>query len=227
MWLFKFIEHSDIMAIACNPEYIACGLVGVDHNNSQFSIKAFKHVPFNGMELAQQIIFNPTRISKILSSFFEAQKICNISVRISLHGPSIVEHFITIADKDFSPEHLNNPQLKNLVWESTLIETHNNQSTYYVSGISRHLLFQYKLLAIEHKLNIECISTRTLALLSMRYATRKNRSQDLLFHNFNMQELVNQESLYQLIPGQTKEQNPLIVAELVGLAIAGLSYENI
>lgn len=226
MRLFKPINKSDVVAIAFKPESITYSLIQSDNGKAPVSIKAFKHVPLNNFELTQQIIFNPTCISKHINSFFDTYKIKDVPVRISLQGATIFEQFFTIAGTDICPETLKNPQLKDIIWQETLITRHPHQSMYYVCGISRHQLLQYKLLAFKHQLPVECISTHTLSLLSAYHALH-NDMPLLDNDNVDIEKIMSLQSIQPLVVNLSKEQDSLLMTELIGLAIAGIFYENI
>jgi hypothetical protein len=227
MWLFKPVINSDSVAIAFMPGYMACCLMQTNHINSSVTIKAFNGFPLTNYELEQQAIYNPTCIGNHVRSFFTAHNLTDVPVRISLHGPAVVEKFFTGTDEDVSPEKLNIAQLADMAWESTLITEDQGKSTYYICGMSRHVLFQYKLLAIQHRLNLTCISTRAMALLSAYSALESDMAQKLVAHDFDIEKIMETQSLRPLVPLIEQEQNSLIIKELVGLVIAEFAYENI
>lgn len=214
------------MAIALKPESIACGLIQIQQDSSLLKIKSFEHTQLNNFELEHQIIFNSTRLGKHIQEFFTKHKIAHTPVRISLQGPSIVEKFITLSDTDLSSEIIKIPELDHIVWEETLIAQQADYTTHYLCGISRHILFQYKLLAIKLKLNLECISTHTLSLLSTYSALHQSSSTELPHCNFSIEKMMEGISLQPIVPNITTDQDSLIMAELIGLSVAGLTYEN-
>ena len=144
-----------------------------------------------------------------------------------MQGPELFEKFITVSAIELIPETLKTSQLEQMIWEATLMAQHEDQATYYICGLSRQVLFQYKLLAIKHGLNLECISTHTLSLLSTYHSLHSCAFDDLTHHNFDIQQLMRTRALPSLAPHITKKQDCPVMAELIGLAIAGFSYENI
>lgn len=224
MWLHKQ-KVEDIVALAFKPQYLAYAHIKKTDTQVPYSLVSYKQISLTNLELEKQIIFNPTHIGKHLHHLLCQQCLCNADIRISLAGPTIFEHIMT--SSDITIEEIHGAKLKNLVWEDIRIfqNSQSNQQT-YVSGISRELLFQYQLLAIKHKLNVTCITTSNMALLGSYHAL----SSDTVNHNCTRPEdiasLVPTESIQKLCSDVPSTDNLILMAELIGLCLSELSYEN-
>lgn len=221
MWLNNK-SVNDIVALAFKPQCLAFAHIRKTHTQVPYTMLRYKQTAFNNLELEKQIIFNPTHIGKYISTLLCEYGLGNADIRMSLEGPTIFETLSATAEPGADELDM---QLKNLVWEDIVIPLDSTASIRYVCGISRELLFQYKLLAIKHALNITCITTSNAALLNfieklpdINKAQRPTKIEDIA-------PLISTS----LIHGQCANiptQNPLLIAELVGLSTVGLSYEN-
>jgi hypothetical protein len=100
----------------------------------------------------------------------------------------------------------------------------NNQI--YVCGISRELLFQYQLVAIKQKLNISCITTSNMALLSAYQLLSTDTINQKLNTVDDIANLINTKSIEKICSNVPQTDNLLLMAELIGLCHAELNYEN-
>ena len=224
MWLHKQTINN-IVTLAFSPQYLAYAHIKKTNNQIPYSMINYKYIPLNNLELEKQIIFNPTQIGKQLHALLSEQKLSDADIRISLSGPTIFETIVALSDK--SIDELHGTQLKNLVWEDMPVFQHaqSNQQI-YVCGISRELLFQYQLLAIKHKLNIRCITTSNLALLSAYHALLTDNIDKNCAKIEDIASLLASQPLNRICSDVPSTNNPVLMAELIGLCLSELPHEN-
>jgi hypothetical protein len=219
MWFDKQ-QIKEFVALAFKPQYLAYAHIkkNVDHNVAHYAMENYTHIPLTNLELEHQIIFNPTALSKQLDALLHIHKNIYTEIRISLEGPSIVEKIIErniTAEKDCSE------QFKHLVWHDTPLSPSHS----YLCGIRRELLFQYQLLAIANNFEITCITTSTMSLLNCyQKCSQKN---DTPISSLNeIRDFISSQNIATLCSHVPFTDNPILIAELIGLCMAELNYEN-
>jgi hypothetical protein len=216
MWFNKQIK--DCIVLACKPQGMACAYIKKKDMHTPYTIDSYTYIPLTNLELEKQIIFNPTAISKQLNTLLQQYKKTGAQVRISLEGPTIFEKFVP---SEIIAENTYGDQLKDLLWQEMPASTSHT----YLCGISRELLFQYQLLAIANKLKITCITTSTMALLAscQKFAPHNDNQISCLhdIHNF-----IATQNIAALCSHVPSTDDPVLMAELIGLCMAELSYEN-
>ncbi len=153
-----------------SPHHITCSWF--EHNNKA-TLKAYKTVPLENLELERLIIFNPSRISNIIQSFLDEHHLKHACSLFCLNGPSLKQQIVTCKAATFSPEKLELStdfiqEWEGIIWDySYLYPSHDGKYVFYIAGISRELLFQYQLLAMQNHLNLTAISPEAIGLLSL------------------------------------------------------------
>ncbi len=208
MWLSSHIK-SDIIALAFKPTCLACAHIQKNSNAPTTTLISYSCTPLLESELENLIIFNPTRLGTIVQTMLAGKDLSRAQVRISLAGPSVVEKI-----ENEEQALLADPQLKNLVWES--IQN-------YTGGITRELLFQYQLFALQNSLKLTCVTTSTCALMSAYQALYGSCTQEFAL---DAQLRENPEKLTTLCSNISCNCDPVLIAELIGLSIAEFTYEN-
>jgi hypothetical protein len=223
MWLHKQ-TIKDFVALAFKPQYLAYAHIKKTDNHIPYAMINYKLIPFTNLELENQIIFNPTSIGKHLNTLLHENKLSGTDLRISISGPTIFEKIIS---PDIVLEETDETQLKNLIWHDTPIFNNNQQdSSRYICGISRELLFQYQLLAAKHNLNITCITTSTMALLNSYHMLTTGNNNEHCSRIEDIPSLIPIQEFPKLCSLVPSTDNPLLMAELIGLCLAELNYEN-
>jgi hypothetical protein len=217
MWLSKQRLNS-IVALSFKPQGIGAAYIQETGSQVSYSMKNFMYFPCNDMELERQIIFNPTRIGNYLRTLMGKMPVSHTEVRMSLEGPSIFEQLV---DKESFEDKIFSNSLNTMVWDSVLLGNQGAaQDMHYVCGITRELLFQYKLLALRYKLNVSCITTRTIALLQF--------AEKVSFVPTMISDLVNlaiEFPIGGICLNVPTEVDKVLIAELLGLCMARLSYD--
>jgi hypothetical protein len=221
MWLHKQ-TIKDYVALSFKPQCLAYAHIRKTGSSVPYTMNSYKIIPFSNLELERQIIFNPTYIGKELCSLIGPRNVCDREIRFSLAGPTIFEA-ITASDT-IDPTY--ETQLKNMVWQEMPLYTHDGCSLNYLCGISRELLFQYQLLAINQKFNISCITTSSMALLYSAHELAPGIHNKQYSCINDIISLIPTESLHTVCSHIPSTENPLLMAELIGLCIAELTYEN-
>jgi hypothetical protein len=217
MWSFKQ-KLNAMVVVSCKPQGVGMACIQTTGTKIPYYMQSFAYFPCNDMELEQEIIFNPTRVAKYIQTFMHTVSMPDTEVRISLEGPAVFE---SIGHKEPYEDDHARTLLDTMVWDYVLLgnkETH--ESSHYTCGITRELLFQYKLLALRCHLNVTCITTCFMALLSV-IGTVSLVPKDVS----DCAQLAAAMPLSNICLNLPKNENKVLIAELVGLCMARLSYD--
>lgn len=214
MWIDKRIK--DYIALSCKPQHLA--YAHIKKNDDRYIMEQYAYVPLTNLELEHQIIFNPTAIGKQLASLVPKQTRSKAEVRISIEGPTIIEN---IVPADTNIESTYGEQYKKLVLHTARLD---NLHT-YLCGISRELLFQYQLFAMANDFEISCITTSTVALLCSYNKLTGSNDQPITCVQ-DIRNFIASQNIKELCSHVPFTDDPLLMAELIGLCIAELTYEN-
>lgn len=218
MWLYKQTVK-DVVVLAFKPQYLAYAHFKKSNNKTPYSMNGYTLIPFTNLELEKQIVFNPTSIGKQLNTLLHEHKTQGTDIRISIEGPTIFE---MLATQDTIVEDAYAQQLKNLVWHD--MPLWNNSK--YICGISREHLFQYQLLAIKHNIPITCLTTSNMALLTCHLLLTGDNKTSSLSSIKDIHSLISTQPFHTLCSHVPSTDKPLLMAELIGLCLAELTYEN-
>ena len=156
----------DIVGINITPRTLTCSWVQAPGKKHEpYELKAYKHLLFEVHQKASLAIYNPTRLSSLISTFLEVHDLRDAFIVIALSGDGLVEKQIMLPKPAVN---LNSIEGKDaLVWNYYCLQeqTGTNQAPWYTCGLKQELLFQYQLLAIKARLNVIQITTPTMALL--------------------------------------------------------------
>ena len=190
-----------------SPHHITCSWFEQDNNKA--TLKAYKSFPLEHLELERLVIFNPSHISTIIQSFLDEHRLQNTCALFCLSGPSLKEQVVTCETATFCPKKMANttdfklPEWEGIIWDhSYLYPSHDGKYVFYIAGITRELLFQYQLLAMQNHLNLTAISPETMGLLNL-YKIHKGaqfrHSQlgiELSRHNNDITKMFNEKTLH-------------------------------
>jgi hypothetical protein len=216
MWLDKQ-QIKDYVALVFKPQYLA--YAHIKKNDAHYIMENYVHIPLTNLELENQIIFNPTALNNQLTALLHKHKKNNTEIRISLEGPTIIEKLIS---SDINAENIYGEQFKNLVWHDTPLSPVHT----YLCGISRDLLFQYQLLAMTNNIEITCITTSNMALLSSYQKLIKNSTDNPISNLNDIRNFLSFQNIATLCSHVPSTGDPILLAELIGLCMAELTYEN-
>jgi hypothetical protein len=167
MWPIQSCSKN-FVTISFSPQYLSCCLFEYTKKQKPYHLKAYQTTELDNLELEHLLIFNPSRISSYIQQFLAKNQITNPFALFCLNGPTVFEQFIPVENASPLPQQFSIPNRNNLIWDYVyLYPTHNGQSTFYVAGMKRELLFQYQLLAIRNQLNLIIITASTMALLNL------------------------------------------------------------
>lgn len=193
MWRLPKLDDT-LVTITFQPHLLSCSIITTSNHTAPFALHAYTETPLQQLELEQLKIFNPTLLQNYIINFLDIHQVRNAFITCMLNGPGIYERFI--------PMHTANPQLDDFLlpekqmytWEYRYVyPIDHGRWMFYVSGIKKDLLFQYKLLAIAGNLNITTITTQRSALLSLYKfqqgkAFRTSKLAIDMLHHHNMPE---------------------------------------
>lgn len=209
----------DCVTIAFKNQYLAYAYFKKTNNYMPYMMSDYAIIPCTNMELEKQFIFNPTYVSKQLCALLNKNVQPHTEIRISLEGAAIFEKILS-HDKFLEETHT--MQLEKLLWFD--LPLFNNYI--YICSISRELLFQYQLLAIQNKFNMRCITTSNMALLNSACLFAKDIKDKQCSHIEDIAALIPTQEIAKLYPHVPPPDSPLLIAELIGLCTAELTYEN-
>ena len=218
MWPLPTLQN-DIITISFSPDNLVCSWIQKTDNQSRIEIKAYQRTTLEHLELEKLILFNPTHIKNIITTFTSKLNKNNAFIAFSLHGLSIVEEYITLASSTPKREDFGIPHSSNRLWNyQYLYQNDKGQFVFYLYKVPRSLLLQYKLLAIATKSNLITITTQNIALLQCykNIALRQSTfAVAMMQHHNNLELLISSEIMQQVM---TIPSNICIKEELPYLA---------
>ncbi len=173
--LIPAIDES-IIGINITPRTITCSWIApTPYASLPFALKAYKHLLFEAHEKNDLTLFNPTRMQSLINTFLELHDVHDASIVIALSGEGLIEKQIMLAraSADLKPVE-EQPDL--LSWHYYCLQDNPSvpKNPWYCCGISRPVLLQYQLLAIQAELNLMQITTPTMALLKAYRYIKQN-----------------------------------------------------
>jgi hypothetical protein len=168
MWSFPKYRN-EFVAIIIQPTAITCSWITPSaRNNALYQLRAYQHTPLAHGTIINGILFNPTALQKTIRHFIHTHGLEHAFVACSSRGSAIPELCIDLPTA--SPKHIDFPlqRLNKLIWDyQYLYPKDNHHYTFYVCGISRHVLAHYQLLACAASLNLVLFTTEYMALLTV------------------------------------------------------------
>jgi len=196
MWPFRGTKH-EIISVSLTPEQITCSWFAENNKNKNFALHAYQQYKFTHLEFEQSIIFNPTRISRLVSEFVKNNRIKNPYIALSITGPNVFEKIVTLSTSSPQKIDFKIPEFESLKWQySYLGPSLQKGFDFYICGMKRELIFQYKLLMIISRLPLLVISTKQIAQIKLyKYLQGNNFRQsmlaiDLSENQYNFQDLL-------------------------------------
>jgi len=224
-------KRPDIISAAISPQKLT--LSWMQKGSQGPELKAYETFSFKNLEFEKSIVFNPTKISSFLKNFAKENSIKNATFAISICGPTIFEKILTLSTSTPEKKDLNLKELKNLKWDYTYLgPSVKNGFEFYICGMKREILFQYKLLGIKSGIKPVVITTAKTAQIEFyKYLKGENFRQnqlviDLQNSNYNIQSIFTPETiakkieLNQNIEAEIKEDYPLLATN-IGLFLLG------
>jgi len=188
MWPFR---KPDIITATISPQQLT--LSWIKKNKSKIEVKNHKNFDFKNLEFEKSIVFNPTKISSLVQQFAQENNLKKATCAMAVSGPTIFEKILTLSTATPAIQDLQIKDLKHLKWNYTYLgPSAKNGFEFYICGIKREILFQYKLLGITSGINPAVITTEKNAHIELyKHLNRKNfrHSQlllDMQSHNYDM-----------------------------------------
>jgi len=232
MW--RTINH-EFVHISLSPEKLTCSWIAREPKKKSFVLKAFKSMRFEHREYEQSILFSPMRIGNWISAFLSMYNLQHALVTISIAGPHIVESIVDLPIASPKPTDFPFFKLQSLLWDYRYLYTKDNsRSAFYLCGIPQHILFQYKLLAIQASLNIITITTHRMALFYLYHYTKgptfraSQLAQDMQMHNNQLDSYFSSDMLHRIVsvsPAVSTDftQHSAHLAAAIGLFTQGVT----
>ena len=180
---------SSIVGINITPRTLTCSWIGpTPQQEAPYELKAYKHILFDMYPKTSLVIFNPTRLRSLISTFLTLHNLSNAYVVFSLSGQEMIEKqrmLVQPAAELQSLEEATTP----LLWHYYCLQENTvDAAPWYCCALSQELLFQYQLFAISSRLNLVQITTPTMALLqAYKFLKRQKQTSN----KTNITELIN------------------------------------
>jgi hypothetical protein len=116
------------------------------------------------LELEHLLVFNPTRIAALISSWYQATD-HQMPIVCALSGPLVDEQIIPLPTAHPTSNQLPITHTPHLQWRYTYLYSYDVAHYFYICGITTPLLFQYQLLGITAQLPLQSITSCGIALL--------------------------------------------------------------
>jgi len=201
MWPFKAKKHN-LITISLTPQKIACGYITNNNSPESIIVNSYEETKFDSYEFEKAIVFNPTKITHIINNFTKKNNITNAQSALSVKGLNIQENIVTLVQSTPKKNNFNISELNNITWDYTYLgPSLKSGFDFYVCGIRKEILFQYKLLLIRSGLIPTIITTEKTAHLQLyKYIKGDSFRQsqlavDLSKNNYNIQNTFTPENI--------------------------------
>lgn len=166
MWPIPRINH-EIVTIGCTPTILACAWITQTKKHTP-CLMAYQTTPLSHLQLHNAQPFNPTVIGNHLINFLQRHNLTHAFVSIWIDGPTIKQYLVTCSHAHPTTKELGIVDSDSYLWEHFyLYPTTDGRFVFYVVGISRHVIFQYQLLAITHQINLITLTSYQMTLLHL------------------------------------------------------------
>lgn len=177
MWPLPKLSNQ-LVTIQYYPGNLICSWI--QPHGKQHKVHAYQRHSFDS-PCQQATLFNPTTTQQLITQFLHRHNLHDAAVMMSTSGQGITESIVKVATASPHAHDFNLPALRKQVWDyHYLYPTDHAAYAFYLCGMSRPLLLQYKLLAINASLNLVGITTQfmaTLALYQHMYGATFRRAQ--------------------------------------------------
>lgn len=205
MWHLPKLDNR-LVTIHFQPHVLSCSIITPSQNPAPYTLSAYQETSLTHFELEQLKLFNPTAIFQYIATFLRAHRAHNAYIACTLHGPGVFEQFMQTYTTQPTLDTFALPDKHKYFWDYRYAyPLDHGRWMFYVAGIKKELLLQYKLFAIRHKLNITTITTQRIALLSLykfQNAATFRESKlaiDMLQHNNMPEELFSTDTLHRTL----------------------------
>jgi len=229
MWPIHPIRNEHI-ALTLSPSALVCSWWG-DIHAQQPELKAYQRIPLAHGEYSNGLIYNPTKLKHHIDTFLHTNKLHNSFVHVAFNSPQCIEKIITLPHSSPTTHDFQLPELKKCAWNYQYLYPTENQFAFYVCGLPRELLAQYKLLALSTPLNMIMLTTGHIALFTVYkqlFTSSFRQSQlanDMIKHNHSLHSYFSPEMMHRMtninrnVVINMKQEFPY-VAQSLGLILA-------
>ncbi len=197
-------KKHNAFAITFTPRIITGSWLSFSSTSRTIQLRSHHRAQLDNLELERLIIFNPTKISQLLTSWYQT---CHqaMPVLCTVSGPSVHEQIIPMVTANPKPEQFPIDHAPNWHWKHSYLYSLDNNHYFYLSGIKKSLLFQYQLLGITASLDLRTITTERTSLLCLyRFLlgsafTSAKLATDLLQRNNTIEQLFSADDLSRML----------------------------
>lgn len=167
-------NRNEFVSISFMPDTLTlCAVKKISSKSTSylFELSAFTTIPFLHDEYDEGRIYNPTAIGKHITNFLLANHKKKAPIAMTLNGSSIKEEIASYHTA--SPfEQITHQKKQTASDYCYLYPQENGNFTFYTCAIERSIIMQYQLMAIAHNLNLQAVSTNSMANINLyRYLT--------------------------------------------------------
>lgn len=155
-----------IVGVTITPRTLTCSWIQPSPDTSlPYTLKAYKHMLHEPHEKNSLVLYNPTRVRSHIVTFLQLHELEDSLVVFALAGNGMTEKQLMLAQPAAQLKTIE--QDEQTAWQYFRLQDNPNlpQSPWYCCGITRSILFQYQLLAIQTEANVVQITTPTMALI--------------------------------------------------------------
>lgn len=233
MWPIPPLEN-ELITISFSPSNLVLSHIQkTDSTSTPYTLRAYKQVTLDNLELENLVLYNPSKIKEIVSEFLTVHQKTNSFIAFSLQGPAITEKLVHSPSSTFNANNFNTQDRGYVERGYHYMYPHDHGTfVFYTYSVPQSLLLQYKLFAITTRLNLVTITTQRMALLNMyKYifgpAFRSTQlAVDMHLHNNMIERLITRDGLRRILkiePVISSTHDLLPLATACGLFIQGIN----
>jgi len=201
-------KHNDHIVASFAPQGLSLSIVR--HVPSKidlpsFKLLAFQEISFSHHEYDQGNIFNPSSIARAITHFLATHKKQSTPIVFIIDGNHIDQKIVSCVSASPSKDTFKVDEKLHSFNYLYVYPEASGTFSFYTCSIPHTILMQYKLLAIANKLNLQAISTRTMAHFSLyRLLQGSTYSQTALGmllenNNNNTRALINDQTIQNML----------------------------
>lgn len=203
MWPIHPIRNKHV-ALTLSPSALTCSwwdALETEHPE----LKAYQRIPLTKAEYSDGVIYNPTALKNIIEQFLTTHNLHNSFIHLAINSPRCIERIVTLPHSSPVYTDFQLPELKKCSWNYHYLYPFEHEFAFYVCGLPRELIAQYKLLALTIPLNIIMLTTGHIALFTVYkklFSSSFRQSQlaaDMMQQNHSLHRYFTPEMIYRMI----------------------------
>lgn len=221
-------HKNEFVSFIFYPQSLTCAWIRLSPKNKRAPLQmcAYTQFPLTELPLENGILYNPTILKKLMTTFLKTHKQQNASISFCLSDPTITQHYATLPTANPTKENFAPNVTHAHVWNYHFMYQHDGNSTFYTYAVPRLLILQHQLLAIGAQLDLIRITTTESALFYVYkyiYSTAFRRTQlalDMIKHKNKLERLITPDMIQRVIQlpaGYISQQELIPIATSCGL----------